>query len=364
VSVRVIEPNSSGHRLYYVRVLAEGSREPVEWVTTLEAASSGEARVHLQPLMDSNRLTVRVLEPWPSKSQALARTAAMGDVAVPDGDRWLGAVAVLAARRALRPRVTLSACRLLLMRPHASPDSASLVSARFRRTLKSALVRVVVRLRPLRIELFGLVDAFGNAPAALPYGIEPVADPVLPRSDVGPGARSAGECLVVGLLGSIDLRKNPALVAAACHDRFSRSAGRLLVVGGVGNEAAVALESGGLGAEQLSVDNRYVSDEELFRAAAACDVLALMYDNHESSSGVLALAAQAGAAVVVPRGSRLAEVAVGAGFGVLSDFTVAGVSAALAEVADRRVELSEAAARAGVSLGTRAFVSALAGPAR
>jgi glycosyltransferase involved in cell wall biosynthesis len=364
VSVRVIEPSSSGHRLYYVRVLAEGSPEPVEWVTTLEAASSAEARVHLQTLLETDRLTVRVLEPWPSKSTALSKSAARGDMAVPDGDRWLGAVAVLACRRVVRPKATLSACRLLLMRPHASPDSGSPLLARFRRTLKSSMVRVVVRLRPLRIEIFGLVDPFGGDSTALPYGIEPVADPVLPRTDLSAVTRGDGAGLVVGLLGNIDLRKNPALVAAACHDRFSRGGGRLLVVGGVGDEASVALASAGLSAEHLFVENRYVSDEELFGAARACDVLALMYDNHESSSGVLALAAQAGVAVVVPRGSRLAEVAVGAGFGVPSDFTVAALSTALAEVANRLTELSEAAARAGASLGTLAFVSALAGPAR
>lgn len=343
MTVSVVEPSSSGHRLYYVRVLAQGA-DRVEWVTTAAAASSPEAQVHLRPLVDSGRLLVRVLDPWPGRVRVLLRLR--GVVAVPDGDRWLGAVLVAGLLRR-------ASYRVLLMRP----DRRGVVlnaGARGRRLAKSLALQAISTLTSVRV--YGLVDAFGRGAAELGGSIGPVADPVLPRSvpSVPSVSRAAG--LVVGLLGAVDVRKNPALVARACA---AVEGARLVVVGGVSAEALAVLAAAGLG-DRLSVDDRYVDEDELTRVAAGCDVIAVLYDNHDSSSGVLALAAQVGVPVLVPYGSRLAATA--GDFGLPTRLDVAAVVEALGVVARDGDALRAAARTAGKLVGTQDFVDALIGP--
>lgn len=362
MTFRILEPSSAGHRLYYVRVLAEGCSQPVEWITTLEAANSKEAVVHLGSVVASGRLTVRILEPWPGKAPALRGAAGTPEdvVVVPDGDRWLPAMsAVLAARR---PR---SAYRLLLMRPQLLDTVTAGRRSRARRAAKGLLLKALSAAGRRRgcLEVFGLVDAFGYGADQLVGQVVAVADPVMPRRAAETPAEPAAS-LVVGLLGAVDERKNPGLLAAACRDVFTELDGRLIVVGAVTPEAAAALSAAGLTKSQLSVENRYVDEEELTGAAAICDVIALLYANHDSSSGVLALAAQVGTPVLVPQGSRLAATADRGGFGISAELTVEGVALALRQVRARGRELSAAAGRAGALLGTEDFVGKLAGPRR
>jgi glycosyltransferase involved in cell wall biosynthesis len=364
VTVRILEPSSAGHRLYYVRVLAEGCAEPVEWVTTLDAVSSPEAAVHLGAVVESGRLAVRVLEPWPSKVQALAiaGSSAADVVVVPDGDRWLPAAAVVLASALRRPRTTY---RLLMMRPELADSVPTGVASRLRRVAKGLVVQAISVLNRAHsvVEVFGLVDAFGYGADLLRSGVTPVADPVAERA-VPEISRDDSPALVVGLLGAVDLRKNPELLASACREVFRDIDGRLLVVGGVSAEAADALAKSGLTNRQLTVENRYVDEAELVSAAATCDVIALLYSNHDSSSGVLALAAQVGTAVLVPYGSRLAATADRGGFGLPATLTVDGVSAALRGAVERAGQLRAAARRAGELVGTEDFVTKLAGPAK
>jgi glycosyltransferase involved in cell wall biosynthesis len=363
VTVRILEPSSSGHRLYYVRVLAEGCTSPLEWVTTAAAVASQEANVHLRHLLASGQLTVRVLEPWPGKARAL-RTAAMDAsdvVVVPDGDRSLPAAVVLALV-SLIARGPRPAYRFLLMRPELGNTVPVRGRNRWRRKMKRLLLQVISVLggKQPSVRIFGLVDAFGYDAALLLDGVIAVPDPVVARS-AAPSPPRAGR-LVVGLLGAVDLRKNPDLLASACRDVFRGIEGQLVVVGRVSADALTALTSVGLTKTQLVVENRYVDEEELVVAAAACDVIALLYANHDSSSGVLALAAQVGVPVLVPSRSRLASTAGRGGFGLPAELTVAGVSSALRRIAEEGPELRAAAAKAGRLLGTREFVEKLAGP--
>ena len=262
-----------------------------------------------------------------------------------DGDRWLGAAALAGVRSG-------TSCRLLVMRPERANAIALGAAQRARRQLKRVLLQFIGRLPG--VSAFGLVDAFGHG-ADLRDGVVPVADPVLPRS-IPEVQRAPG--LVVGLLGAVDVRKNPALLAAAC---LALPEARLVVVGGVSPDALTQLESAGLG-DRLSVDNRYVNEEELVGAAAGCDVIAVLYDNHDSSSGVLALAAQVGVPVLVPAGSRLAATA--GDFGLETSRDLDDVVSTLRLLETRGDELRSAARSAGALVGTQDFVTKLTGRTR
>jgi hypothetical protein len=115
----------------------------------------------------------------------------------------------------------------------------------------------------------------------------------------------------------------------------------------------------GLGRHQLQLMDRYLSEDELVAAAAACDAVALLYDNHANASGVLSLAAQTGAAAIVPKGSRLWKVAHAGGFGVSSSFSADSVARSLERAASEREALSRAALGASSRLGVSDFVAKL-----
>ena len=360
MTVKVLEPSAAGHRLYYVRVLAEGCAEPIEWFTTAAAAASVQAGIHLGAAVAEGRVRVRVLNPWPGKLRALIGVPSTPSdvVVVPDGDRWLPAATLLRLWLLVRRRQSPS-YRLLLMRPELRDMARKPIPVRIRRAVKSLMVRTVSGDRAA-VQALGLVDAFGFAADRLRDGVVPVADPVAARqvSSVGGADR-----LVVGLLGAVDERKSPGLVAQACREAFDGSPGRLVVVGGISPDALLSLRTAGLTSDQLHVENRYVDEDELVTAAAGCDVIAVMYTNHDSSSGVLALAAQVGVPVLVPAGSRLAATAERGGFGVPAEPTVAGLADALRGLRAQQPALRAAAERAGRLLGTDDFVDKLTRPA-
>jgi glycosyltransferase involved in cell wall biosynthesis len=156
--------------------------------------------------------------------------------------------------------------------------------------------------------------------------------------------------VVVGLIGTIDPRKNPDIVAAACAQAFQKFAGQLLVVGRLSEELGERIKSSGLTSQQLVIREGYASEDDLVAAAAACDIIALLYDNAYSPSGVLALACQVGASVLVPAETRLAEMASMAGIGIACDIDAhsaadAVTSAVQAGLALRKAKIQKAASR-------------------
>lgn len=373
-TLRVVEPNPSGHRLYYVRVLAEAvldaGRAAVEWVTTAEAAASSQAQVQLGHLAQSGLFRVRVLDPWPGRTSVLRRVISNHPddvVCIPDGDVWLPAVAVTLGQGLLNSQT--SRVTVLSMRPHTRQKRAN--QGRFlplRIFAKAALFRAVRGIAVIRgadVGLFGLVDAFGAGKVHTTRCVVPVRDPVAPRRQV---TRAAARLtlgipdtdLVVGLLGAVHIRKNPGVVARGCSKAFTRYPGRLLVAGRVAPDARVALASSGLPQENLILEDRYIEEVELTAAAAACDVIALVYDNAESASGILALAAQTGTAVLVPPGTALSDVAVVHGFGVTASANADAIAQGLAQIVAQRDGLHRNAIVAAAILGTADFTRALA----
>lgn len=372
-TLRIVEPNASGHRLYYVKVLADAvmacGRGRVEWITSAQAATSSQAQVQLNALVSSGRLGVRVLEPWPDRSAVLGEVTTNEPrdvVCLPDGDTWLPSVASAVARRKLGART--NTITVLCLRPPARGAYGTGGARRLHHVAKTGLltaIRVLARTAGARISVLGLVDAFGCATTRLAAGVRPVRDPITPRL---PATRAAARAthgipedeFVVGLLGAVNARKNPGIVARGCAAVFADRPGRLLVMGKIAPEARAALNAAGLPQHQLDVQDRYVDEVELTTASAVCDVLALVYDNAQSASGIAALAAQTGTAVLVPVGTTLEAVAVGEGFGVATRPDELSIARALGIVIAESLRLSEGAARARACLGTDDFTSALA----
>src|SRR4051812_13362892 len=95
--VFVVEPSSSGHRLYYVRVLALSGPKQFVWITTQDAAESSEAEIHLGDLIKAGRIVPRIFDDWRSRRKIIAavtrlvkRDGRADDVVVVlDGDLWL-----------------------------------------------------------------------------------------------------------------------------------------------------------------------------------------------------------------------------------------------------------------------------------
>lgn len=372
LKTKILEPNPHGHRLYYVRILAEalpcGS---VEWLTTPEAAKSQEAQVHLSHLLDARSLHCVQMESWHQRRKVL-RTLGHGEhlVVIPDGDKWLPTLLWQSLLTLGRPHH--AKYRVLCMRPPVRGSGARNAAATLRTLAKWLLIRAIARLnaRSRGVELFSLVDSFGFTADWAPAGALPVADPVMPRDlpTREQARRRLGideDVLVVGLLGVIDQRKNPDIVLAGCVEAFRHMKGLLLVAGQVRAQGFPSDSARpGWGLHQLCLLDRYLSEDELGAAAAACDAVALLYDNHGSSSGVLSLAAQAGAAVIVPQGSRLARIAQVGGFGVGSSLSAPGIAGSLERVAAEREVLSRAALRASSRLGIADFVAKLTGSVR
>jgi len=367
MKVQILEPNPYGHRLYYVRVLAEAlAGGSVEWLTTPEAAESREAQVHLSHLLDEGSLECVQIDSWQHRHKIL-RVLGQGEriVVIPDGDRWLPALLWQTLLAFGRPNRAMY--RAVCMRPPVRGTGGRKASAAFRAFAKSLLIRSIARLNARRgdVALFSLVDSFGFTDDGVPAGTSPIADPVMPRAlpSRAQARRRLGideDVLVVGLLGVIDQRKNPDMVATGCMEAFRHTKGLLLVAGQVRMQdfpSDAVWQSMAL--HQIRLLDRYLSDDEMGAAAAACDAVALLYDNHESSSGVLSLAAQAGAAVIVPEGTRLERIAHAGGFGVATGFSASSVARSLEKVSAECERLSEAAQRASSRLGTSDFVTKL-----
>jgi len=171
------------------------------------------------------------------------------------------------------------------------------------------------------VRLYGLIDPFGFGSAHLPNGTVAIQDPIVPRRvPTQRAARAAlglsDDAFVVGLLGAINDRKNPRVIAEACAQAFDSTNDKLLVVGKIEARARERIEGAGLNNQQIFLADGYVSDEDLVTAASACNIIALLYDNAQSPSGILALACQVGTLVLVPKDTQLADLAYWAGIGV------------------------------------------------
>jgi hypothetical protein len=345
----------SGHHLFYVRLLALAYAKGVIWLTSQGAVESREARTHLEDLMASGAVQPLVLEPWPSRLKVLQKAGNAGALIVlPHADAWLTKLPMVQLSR----RHKGLEYRALIMRPPSDARPVEGAAAAARRVVKLVAINVVNLLGHVascNVKLYALIDPFGYRPDSVPKGTVAVQDPIIQRAV--PTRHSArrrmgvlDNSLVVGLIGAIDDRKNPDIVAAACAHAFRQFAGQLLVVGRLSAELRERIESSGLTSQQLVIREGYASEEDLVAAATACDVIALLYDNAQSPSGVLGLACQVGASVLVPADTRLAEMAGMAGIDIACDIDALSAASALTSavrsgLALRKTRIQEAASR-------------------
>jgi len=214
------------------------------------------------------------------------------------------------------------------------------------------------------VRLYALIDPFGVGTAHLPDGTVAIQDPIVPRQvPTQCAARAAlgisNNAFVVGLLGAINDRKNPGVIAEACARIFDSTDGKLLVVGKIEAHARRRVEAAGLNDQQISLSDGYVSDEDLITAASACNIIALLYDNAQSPSGILALACQVGALVLVPKDTQLADLASWAGIGVPCSIDAQSASHAIHMVIRERLRPDERVRDAVSRLSDNDFVSKL-----
>ena len=326
--------------------------------------------MHLSHLSSAGGLAVTVLPKWTVR-HALKAAARVSDaqpnkrlvVAIPDGDRWLPSLALMALTRPTS--FGRAHWNVLLMRP-PGPLRFRLAGAPCLRTAaKAATTETVAALgrRGSRLDLYALGDAFGFGSSPSPT-MNSLKDPVeAPQARSRTRARSelglpeSGS--IVGVIGALEARKNPGLVARASAAALLGSDDRLLLAGRIGPGVAEQVEQSGIGHGQVAWKAGYLSDDLLIECISSCDVLALLYSNHDSASGIMALAAACGIPVLVPAGTRLADLACGLGFGVAVQADESAVADGIRQALQTRDALAAAALKAARSLEVDSYVESL-----
>lgn len=353
VSIRekwIVAQGHAGHRLMYVRLLAEAALDrglvPVI-VISAAARQSVEFDLHLRDLMHSARFIAldsvdvkAVLDVLPTDTRSAT--------VFPEGDAWLRA---LAFRRTAWP----GGAQILVMRPSGQSSHPVL------RTLQSAAkagLRMVGRMRPgvsvrslrsvtERAKLWTLPDPVrvgGTKEGAHSLRLE--------------WSRSAPNQITwwVGVLGALNARKNVGLIAEAVASMPGRQVG--LVVAGHCSDGEAAMTSWLAPALSTGVPvirvGKHLTDDELDSMVRALDCLVLAHSN-EGPSGMLGKAKAVGTRLVLSGAISLKRDARNLGDGTL---WVPLSSAALAEAIGLTLRLPAPPPR---SSGLSDFTSGLLG---
>jgi hypothetical protein len=328
--VLIAEQNGSGHRLFYVRLLAEAALQRGDRVTVLlsqNAAAAPESAVHLQ--MDGGgygvkrvgALTLEILDD-------VARDLKVDLVVVPDGDH-------LAKSLSIKPRWNNPALlRILIMRERSS--SANWVGRKFGDFAKGVLLRVVNSIRNVEVVVLkSPLDRLSKGPFVT------VADPVTIAATTSSvrqlrdSWKLSTDRYWFAVLGAVTQRKNVALVAASLSRIVDGQVG-LLVAGKCSPDvlasAAAALEEFEERGGALVIVDRLLDDVELDSAVAACNSLVLAHSN-EGPSGLLSKAAALGTHVVAAGARSLKnDLAAFPQLGVWSELTVDALSVGMRSV--------------------------------
>lgn len=292
-SVLVVEPKTSGHRLYYVRLLVE---EILAQGQIAIVAGSKSARTTSEWAMHMGHLDgliefVEIVDNTSDEVSRTARQAAVQHVVVPDGD----ALAMeLGWRRRWKSDATLS---VLVMR---EPDQPSVVSGTKggKGFVKTLLLHSATRLD--RVKIYVLKSSLWKGKSRLSFVNDPVslaADPrVLRRA--GTSWKLSEEKYWFGIVGAITERKNIPMIVAALKQLDCRQIG-LVVAGKISEGVKATLEIEDLkqfGLESV-VHDRLLSDFELDSLVATLDCVVLAHSN-EGSSGIMGKAAALGTRIV------------------------------------------------------------------
>lgn len=341
----VLQLDHRGHRLAYVRALAENSGRtgPTLLFLTEEGSNSTEARVHLDQVIRSGRARVISLGPvGPPGAEmvgrALDRLDEADTLAVPEADHLLRALATSASRAHL-PRL----CLLVMRTPDpfapvrrgqvrtvrevvAAGRTAAVVAA------KGTLVATIRHRWKGPVRLCFLTDSWSVVTGRPGHGrLHAVPDPcpVLPavsredaraRLSLGPGST------VLGLLGDVSTRKNPGLVLDALaglpDDVIVLVAGRIDPP--TTRRLSLVAADPSL-AHRVVVRRGYLDDADLARCVIACDALVLAYDT-DAPSGMLALAEHARVPVIAAGSAWVRAIVLARGAGVVTPLSADGIA--------------------------------------
>lgn len=294
--VLIVEQNSTGHRLFYARLLVDAAVERGAAVSLLldrDGDRTAEA-IHLASLPDRVRvLRDRILAV--EDIESLSRDEAATRTVVPDGDRF---ALRLAQRRSWNGAGRLT---VLIMRERAQPrrvGASSRMVAAIRSSLRTIAFKRVAAMRAVDLRVLKSAGWAGKA------SFVPAIDPVKYAADPQSIARFRAlhdlgdDRYWFAVLGAISARKNLDLVLQAIDG--VKAPWGLLVAGSIEEDVADAVKER-LGAlvqdGKAVVIDRLLTDEELDAAVAAVDCVVLAHSN-EGPSGLLGKAAAAGTRVV------------------------------------------------------------------
>lgn len=292
--VLVVEDNSDGHRLHYVKLLVREALEAdmsVTIATNSLARLSAEWRMYLGDV-ESQISTIEIDEFGVGAVELLATELAVDHVVVPDGDAFAYA---LARPGSWTGRATVSA---LVMRA-AGQQSSIPGMAGLKTALKRSLLLVANFRRNVSIRVLKSSSWQGSSmPRAL-------RDPVTIHPH-----RYLGERLIekesplprywFGVVGVVDPRKNLPLIAKALAS-LERSDVGLIVAGrlqpGVREAAEHDLARLSKAGAMVKVVNRLLEDDELDQLISDLDCVVLAHSN-EGPSGIFGKAVASGTRVV------------------------------------------------------------------
>ncbi|WP_211879768.1 hypothetical protein [Pseudarthrobacter albicanus] len=289
--VLVVEPNATGHRLYYVRLIVEEilARGQVALVATApKADSSPEWNLHLSHLVSQTEYLASS-DFTPMGIAILANRLDVDHVVVPDGDP----VAIEIGRRRAWP--AKASITVLVMREHAQPSRIPGV-ARLKGILKNGLLRSANTVQGVTVCI--LKSPLWAGYSSLPVALDPVtlAGDAAERLDASKAWNLDSTRYWFGIVGAITARKNLPLVAAAIARLQGENVG-LVLAGKVSDDVRATIpeiqEMLAQSGTSFIVENRLLSELEIDSLIAALDCVVLAHSN-EGSSGIMGKAAMSG----------------------------------------------------------------------
>ena len=367
----ILEPGFGGHRLHFVRLLAEETRRrggQSALITTPHCLDSREYAVHLAAMVASGDLEIILVdgpEGGPRDLRGLRRLCRLAGematerrsvIAIPDGDRFV--LPLITLRRPVRVSV-------LLMR--AWPfDRSMRAKAVF--AVKRQAIRLLRRTGGVRIVC--LQNPLDPLELRVPH--DGVAYDPLPRLAFEGSREEARRAMqlpvesrIVGIIGNLSEHKAIGLALKAWA-RITDGAEHppLLVVAGRATSAIRTLldsdEAARLVADgKLDVREGYLSDHDLDALLVAVDAVLLPY-TYEASSGTLNRVVQTKTAVIAAGSMTVGRAVLREDLGVVRPLTVEGLVDGIKALAASPIRRSSAKPAGDDT--ERAWAQALLGP--
>lgn len=311
--ILIVEFDATGHRLYYVRLLAAEALAAGAEVRVLVGAEPHKDQfitTHLGDLAERLMVVRTASADWRTV-EATATEFDASITVVPEAD---AALLPIARRGGWRAPGRLS---LLVMRPQVP-----LVRSRLRRPFATAGKRLLLLVLPLvpGIRLHVLRSVFDTSTRPWRRVADPVGMTATPED--AEQLRAAwsldAERYWFGLLGAITANKNARLVLESVRDAAAGRPLGVLLAGRIepGLAESLAPLIADLKADEIRVVlvDRLLSNLELDSAVRAVDCLVLAYQ-HLGSSGTLGKAAAAGTRLVLAGSPTLRDDAAAIGPG-------------------------------------------------